>query len=293
LTDRPRFPHLARFSRETGISEDKLVSAFEIEQAFHTRIVSEDDPARRRDLYREVYETVHPIYGEDDSDPRRGEGGKERFAHLFRREIEGRSILDVGCGAGDFLRSVARRAAHGRLVGLDISTPVLPRDAQGIEFVNGDVVRFDLGDPFDVVLSDNLVEHVAPADLPAHFESLRRALKTGGTLIVMAPSRLFGPCDVTRIVDCSYTNRVAARGTHLSETTYGELIVGLGKFGFARFRTVCPIPKVRFLFAWWRMSPAPLCWVERHMSLIRLLHRVQLRGRCVFRLDVTLIARAV
>lgn len=288
---RARFPCLARFSRETGIPEENLLRAFEIEREFHARVLAEPDAAARKRLYREVYEAVHPLYGETAEVSPESSCAKDRFVRLFRWELEGMSVLDVGCGQGHFLFGVARLLRHGALVGIDTSAPVLPKDAGGVRFVHADIIDFDLGETFDVVFSDNVLEHVAPQDLPAHLASVRRALR-GGRFIVLTPSRLFGPCDVTRIIDSSYTGRVPSQGTHLNESTYGELIATFRGAGFRDFRTVCPVPKVRFLLPRFRMRPDLLCWIERHRSALGAIHALKLRGRCVARLDVILICRA-
>lgn len=288
----PEYPHLQRFSRDIGVPEERLVRAFEIEREFHGRILAEPDPEERRRLYRQVYETVHALYGSDCGASSTASAGKDRFVRLFRRELEGRSILDVGCGEGHFLLSVKRLLRHGSLAGIDTSAAVLPKDVGGIRFVHGDIIDFDLGERFDIVFSDNVLEHLAPQDVPAHLDSVRRALEPGGTFIVLTPSRLFGPCDVTRIIDYTYTGRVRAQGTHLMETSYTELVDRLAAHGFRDFSTVLPIPKLKFILSWMRVPLAPLRFVERHPALLGLIHGVRLRGRCILRLDVTLICRA-
>ncbi len=65
---------------------------------------------------------------------------------------DGNSLLDVGCGTG---KHVERLAGKFRCVGMDVSGEMLriARDrVNGVEFVRGDMVGFDLHREFDVIL---------------------------------------------------------------------------------------------------------------------------------------------
>ncbi len=96
---------------------------------------------------------------------------------------------------------------------------------------------------------------------------------------------------MTRIVDFTYTNQVPAMGTHLNESTYSEMIAALRDHGFRDFRTVLPVPYVRYWVPWFRMPASWVAWVERRRWLIGLLHALRYRGQCVGRLEVVLICR--
>jgi len=281
VTESSRYPFLVDFSRESGIPEDRLVAAFEIERAFHDAILYETDPARRRELVREVYERVHPLYGKgvERAEAIR-DGAKEPLVRRLRPWIEGRSILDVGCGEGDFLRAVARRVPHGALVGIDVSQAVLPpagHAPENVRFIAADIIDFDLGRRFDVVFSENVIEHIAPADLEAHLRSIRRALADPGRLILLAPNRLFGPSDVTRIVDCTYSNRIRAMGSHLNEMTNREAIAALRGNGFRRFRAISRIPL------------AAQIALERSPLLLQVTYRIRRGGRPILRRPIGII----
>jgi SAM-dependent methyltransferase len=236
------YPCLAAFSREIGIPAEALVRAFEIERVFHDAVMAESDPVRRRALIRDVYAAVHPIYGKTEQpyDPSRNM--QNWLIQRLRSIWTHSSVLDIGCGRGDLLRGIAERLPHGRLMGVDASEAMLPRDVSGIEFIAADIISFAVGEPFDVVVSQNVTEHVPPVDLDEHLASVRRALRAGGTFVLLMPHRLFGPSDVTRIVDNSYSNRVPAMGTHLNESTNREMIAVLRRHGFRRFRPIARFP---------------------------------------------------
>lgn len=269
-----QFPYLKQMSKMTGVPPENLVKAYKIEKSFHERIISEKSRHARRDMYKEVYEAVHPLYLKSSFTASASKTNpKTNLARLFSKELCGKSVLDVGCGQGYFLKAVSDKLPHGRLMGIDISAEVLPKNAQGIEFARKDVIDFEVDEKFDVVFSDNVLEHIAPADIPVHLRSVKKALKKNGTYIAILPNRLFGPCDITRIVDFTYTNRVSATGTHLHESTYTELTGVLGKNGFTNFRTVLPAGKFKYLFPFLRIGTGPLAKIEGSRALLRLFYR--------------------
>lgn len=283
------YPDLERFSQSVNISTENLVKAFEIEKTFHHRVLEEPSFAKRQELYRNVYRTVHTIYGKNSSPPGQGPNPKDKLANLFRKELANNSILEVGCGEGHFLESVARLIPHRELVGLDISINPYATNLPEIEFITSDIIQFNIGRRFDVVFSDQVLEHIAPADLKQHLGSVRNALNDGGTYVVNLPNRLFGPSDVTRIVDFSYTGRICAQGTHLNESTYNDLIPQLVAAGFDDFRTILPIPKLKFLLPNLRMKPDPLRVIENSPTAMKLLHAIRFRGSCIARFGICLI----
>ena len=134
------------------------------------------------------------------------------------------------------------------------------------------MIDFKVDDQFDVAFSDNVIEHIAPADLSSHLQSIKNALNPGGTLIVQTPNRLFCPYDVTRIIDTTYTNRVAALGGHLNETTYTELLQTLMKHGFYSFRTVIHIAHVKYYLPNIRLSPKFMQAIEGRGRLLSIMY---------------------
>jgi 2-polyprenyl-6-hydroxyphenyl methylase / 3-demethylubiquinone-9 3-methyltransferase len=106
-----------------------------------------------------------------------------------RRPLEGKSVLDVGCGGGLLAEPLARLG--GRVTGLDASTEVIgvAREhaaAMGldIDYRAGDVQ--ELEGRFDLVTAMEVIEHVAD---PALFvQALAKRLAVGGLLIMSTPN---------------------------------------------------------------------------------------------------------
>ena len=287
---RNRYPYLRQSSRAIGISEENLVKAFAIERHFHSLILQEDDPEQRKQLYRKMYSKVHPLYNKVAANVF-NTNPFYRVVKLFKKEIYGRSILDVGCGNGAFLMCVADMIRHDRLVGIDTSLSVLPKGLRGIKFMVSDIVDFDVENPFDVVVSHHVLEHIAPSDIRSHMRSIKRALVPQGCLIIRMPNRLFGPSDVTRILDYTNRNRISAMGSHVNELSYTETIALLKYYGFSDFKTVLPVPRLKYYLPNIRINPSIVTYIESRPILLNLLYLMRVHSRCVACLDVTLICR--
>jgi SAM-dependent methyltransferase len=117
--------------------------------------------------------------------------GQERRLSLIRRyaPLEGRRVLDAGCGVGIYVAAFRRftDAAYG----VDLDVEKIARAADGLpnlEVASVEALPFADGS-FDVVLSHEVVEHVSD-DRAAVAEGVR-VLKPGGRLVIFAPNRLY------------------------------------------------------------------------------------------------------
>jgi len=277
---RARYPNIEVFARDIGLSEEDLAASFELENIFHDKILAEPSASVRRSLNDEVYTKAFEIYAfEFKLDLDATSSPKDDLVKTLRPELEGRSILDVGCGSGAFLFSCTRNIEHRELMGLDVFAKDLAVAEKNLKFKRSDVVNFELDRPFDVAVTDNVYEHIAPQDVDQHLQSIRAALNPGGNVIILTPHRAFGPWDVTRIIDNSNTGWTEARGTHINEVSYGELVTKLRSNGFDDVRTIPP--KVRLGY---RSNPARVgvdrfCRAERRPGLMRRLQSMDKRYR--------------
>lgn len=88
----------------------------------------------------------------------------------------GSSLLELGCGNGRFL---AIAAAHwSRVVGVDWArSPVLDEilaTSRNVEFIQSDVLAWASEEVFDLVVSADFLEHLAPAALPGALAAFHR-----------------------------------------------------------------------------------------------------------------------
>lgn len=102
------------------------------------------------------------------------------------RDLEGKLVLDVGCGAGRFLEIASRWGA--RAIGIDFSFAVEASQANLGQRPNVDVIQADVfhlpfkDEIFDVIFSIGVLHHTR--DTREAFLSLPRHLKNGGEIAV-------------------------------------------------------------------------------------------------------------
>ena len=106
-----------------------------------------------------------------------------------RTPLEGKSALDVGCGAGLLAEPLARLGA--RVTGIDASPEVIEvarehavRQSLTIDYRAGDVQALE--GEFDLITAMEVVEHVA--DAAAFVKALARRLAPGGLLVMSTPN---------------------------------------------------------------------------------------------------------
>jgi 2-polyprenyl-3-methyl-5-hydroxy-6-metoxy-1,4-benzoquinol methylase len=286
------YPDAQKFSEVVGIPVQNLIGAFELEREFHKKIKQEDCKEVRKKLYVEIYAKVHPLLDTVDNDEVK-QAHHDAMIRIFADELSGKDVLDVGCGDGLFLMRLSQSLQHGRLCGIDVTETSSIDRLSYFEFVAADVTEFSLDREFDVVWSDNVMEHISHQDLPGFLSSIRGCLASNGIFILMLPNRLFGPHDVSRVLDFSNTGKVLAQGTHLSEMTYHEVLAMLREHGFRDFKSVLPIPR---LDKWGflrkiRVSAGLSSFLEWPLWLA-VLRRIRLRGRAVIKLPIILLCRA-
>ena len=79
---------------------------------------------------------------------------------IRRHQLNGSSLLEVGCGKGDFLRLLCARA-HAQGVGYDTSYEgVTGRMREGAKFFRRYVTADDIDQPHDAIICRHVVEHI-------------------------------------------------------------------------------------------------------------------------------------
>lgn len=97
------------------------------------------------------------------------------------------TVLDLGCGFGEFLNQV--RCA--RRIGVDLNPESAKHLEAGIEFHAGDVRNLEKlqDNSVDVVFTSNLMEHLpSKGDVERMVREVRRVLKPGGQFIALGPN---------------------------------------------------------------------------------------------------------
>jgi SAM-dependent methyltransferase len=84
-----------------------------------------------------------------------------RFEALLRvGDLEGRRVLDVGCGFGDLFGFLEERGIRAAYTGIDICAPMIRRSVERFgdraQFAVADVLEYEPADEFDYVLASGL-----------------------------------------------------------------------------------------------------------------------------------------
>ena len=101
---------------------------------------------------------VDPYFAETELaalyDAFNGRKRRDDYDFYLPRAMKAKSVLDVGCGTGSFLKELRERGHQGRLVGVDPGEGMisLARVRTDIEWVLGDMSAAEWKDAFDFVV---------------------------------------------------------------------------------------------------------------------------------------------
>lgn len=193
--------------------------------------------ADRGKVYSEVYDELFRLVPGHPQLARRDDAAASHRELSNKMRLLGRFLgsetdfIEIGAGDCVLSRRVSRSVRS--VVAIDVSAEVGDRsDPPGnFRFVITDGRRIPVPDESaDLVYSNQLMEHIHPDDALAQLADIHRVLKPGGGYLLITPSRLTGPHDISREFDDRAT------GLHLHEYTFGELSSILRRQGFTRFR---------------------------------------------------------
>ena len=128
------------------------------------------------------------------------------YPKLFRRFATNDTIVDLGCGTGEFL-SYCRQKKRD-VIGVDSNQAFAAKcQADGFKVLVDDICQLKSLDSshFKHVICDNVLEHLQKDQLKAFFNRLNTLLLPGGTFVCIVPGRRGYKCDPTHK---TFVNRV-------------------------------------------------------------------------------------
>ncbi len=237
---------IARYRANYGLPPDsELTEAMVLEHWRLERLLTDEllasTPETRAAVfercYSELYRSV-PWLREGS-----GDAGTDRLAEQAAWPLligpPPRDVYEVGSGDGSLARYLATVGYNCRAT--EITSERGDRTPErGLTWSVTDGVKldsFEAPGSFDAVISNQVIEHLHPDDLPVHLRSARALLRPGGRIAFATPHAYTGPHDISRVFALD-----APRGMHLHEYTYRELAAALRQAGFTDIRSLLRLP---------------------------------------------------
>lgn len=224
------------------ISLDQILTHWRLEKQLASEIMASSSDTRWQTVekaYTTLYEQLHWL----NVGP--GAAGDFRSWLPLIGDVP-KKVLEIGPGAGGLIKFLAD-AGHS-CTASEITSQRGSRDDPRISWVRSDGVHLSKFFPpasFDVLISDQVIEHLHPNDLEVHFDEILKVLKKGGKYVFRTPHRWFGPCDVSLFFDTP-----VPLGMHLKEYTYRELVKCVRRTGFSQVKTVMYVPSLGKWIKW-------------------------------------------
>ena len=251
ITQFPRGKELVRrykknygIPKESLVTEQMILAHWELEQKLTKKLLA-STPSDRWKTFERCYSI---LYAELDwlnqlSHVDKPEPLPLRFASWTALVgAPPKSIYEIGSGKGEMITYLA---THGHCCkASEITRERGEKHVEKHENLSWGVTdgvhleKFEKRDHFDVVLSNQVIEHFHPDDLFDHLKGVHAILREKGCYIFSTPHCHGGPCDVSRVFNCE-----RPMGMHLKEYTYTELKDLLKKAGFSNCSAVLRLPK--------------------------------------------------
>jgi 2-polyprenyl-3-methyl-5-hydroxy-6-metoxy-1,4-benzoquinol methylase len=147
----------------------------------------------------------------------------------FLNDIKEKKVYEIGSGNGSLITFLASKGAI--CTGTEISEGRPDKHTESnLEWHSTDGVNltdYEAKESYDIVISDQVIEHLHPDDISLHFKGVFEILKPRGRYIFYTPSYYRGPGDVSLIF-----GTLEAEGMHLKEYKYNEVQQLLKSAGF-------------------------------------------------------------
>ncbi|MGV7426578.1 MULTISPECIES: class I SAM-dependent methyltransferase [Mycobacterium] len=219
---------------EVNITEQMILAHWDLEKQL-TSELRQSAPADRWDTFDHCYTR---LYAElewlnqfsEKADPQNPHEKFGRWVDLIGQPPK--SIYEIGSGQGGLISFLAAGGydCRGTEITRERGQKLMPESRANPSWAISDGVHLDEFEPpesYDIVVSDQLIEHIHPDDLDSHLRSVRNILKSGGKYIFNTPHRYTGPHDVSRVFKCG-----EAAGMHLKEYTCRELVDAARRAGY-------------------------------------------------------------
>ena len=235
--------------REANISEQMILAHWELEKQLTLELL-QSKPEDRWDTFDRCYTRLYAELGWLNRFV--GQVNMTQPPERYGKWIDligppPKSIYEIGSGTGGFLSYLAQKgfACRGTEITRERGSRLVEESFMSLSWGLSDGVHLDRFEPpetYDIVLSNQVLEHLHPEDLEAHLAGVYFLLKGGGRYVFCTPHRYSGPHDISKIFKLH-----EPKGMHLREYTYLELVKALNRIGFSRVYYAFIPRKIRML----------------------------------------------
>jgi len=149
-------------------------------------------------------------------------------------------IYEVGSGKGELISFLAEKGyickgseiTHERKVRHSHQANLSWGSTDGVH-----IADFEEKDSYNVVISNQVIEHLHPDDFQVHLQHIYQILKKDGRYLFMTPNRSLSPTDISILFGCKQ-----AQGMHLKEYSYCEIRDHVLKAGYKKISAVWRLP---------------------------------------------------
>jgi 2-polyprenyl-3-methyl-5-hydroxy-6-metoxy-1,4-benzoquinol methylase len=224
---------------EGSIAVSQVLQHIKLERKLTTELLS-SEPHNRQEVfercYHELYEKL-PWLADTGKDP-----DTESWLPVLGRR--GSHVYEVGSGSGKLARAIALHGFRVEATDISILRGGKRENGEGVFWSNTDGVhlsQFAKTASYDVVISDQVIEHLHPDDVVTHFLEAFKILKEGGKYVFRVPHCYTGPHDISKVFGMN-----KPCGMHLKEYTNRELLEIVRTVGFHSPKSLLPMPYTRF-----------------------------------------------
>lgn len=216
---------------------EQLKEHYQVERELAERLRN-STREERRELYHECYDELFRRVPHHHSLTKKKDGDIEALygnvLALLRPRVSPQTIF-LEIGAGDCKVSLEMAKRVRQVYAVDVSEAIVEgiEVPENFELILSDGCTLSVeSESVDLVVSNQLMEHVHPDDVPLQLSEVHRVLKRGGQFLCFTPHRFSGPHDISKYFD------EVASGFHLREYSAGELARELRAAGFAEITRI-------------------------------------------------------
>lgn len=109
----------------------------------------------------------------------------QRKNYIYEVFLKDKKVIDLGCGEGELVSLDPKN-----IIGVDINKSVLERlKMKGLQVIESSIDSIPVPDSvFDVVLCNNIIEHLTVDQAYAMLKEAQRILRPGGEIIIITPT---------------------------------------------------------------------------------------------------------